>query len=117
MECGKHKSPFLEKVRHLMRVQHYAIRTEQAYVEWIKRFIWFHGKRHPSEMGEEEIAAFLTHLAVERNVAPATQGQALNALIYLYRKVLDRPIEEIKRYSSSEKEGKNSSRTHSTGSH
>ena len=96
MECAKNKSPFLEKVRHLMRVQHYAIRTEQAYVEWIKRFIWFHGKRHPSEMGEEEIAAFLTHLAVERNVAPATQGQALNALIYLYRKVLDRPIEEIK---------------------
>ena len=75
-----------------MRVQHYAIRTEQAYVEWIKRFILFHGKRHPDEMGESEIANFLTHLVVDRNVAPATQGQALNALIFLYRKVLNRPM-------------------------
>ncbi len=95
MESGKTKSPFLEEVRELMRVQHYAIRTEQAYVEWIKRFILFHGKRHPDEMGEIEIAAFLTHLAVNRNVAPATQGQALNALIFLYRKVLNRSMGEI----------------------
>ncbi len=95
MESGKTKSPFLEEVRELMRVQHYAIRTEQAYVEWIKRFILFHGKRHPDEMGESEIAAFLTHLAVNRNVAPVTQGQALNALIILYRKVLNRSMGEI----------------------
>jgi len=95
MEVNKTKSPFLEGVHQLMRVQNYAIRTEQAYVEWIKRFILFHGKRHPEEMGEREIAAFLTHLAVNRNVAPATQGQALNALIFLYRKVLNRPIGEI----------------------
>ncbi len=95
MESGKTKSRFLEEVRVLMRVQHYAIRTEQAYVEWIKRFILFHGKRHPDEMGESEIATFLTHLVVDRNVAPATQGQALNALIFLYRKVLNRPMGEI----------------------
>jgi len=95
MESGKTKSPFLEEVRELMRVQHYAIRTEQAYVEWIKLFILFHGKRNPAEMGESEIANFLTHLVVDRNVAPATQGQALNALIFLYRKVLNRPMGEI----------------------
>jgi integron integrase len=95
MESVKIKSPFLEEVRELMRVQHYAIRTEQAYVEWIKRFILFQGKRHPDEMGESEIANFLTHLVVDRNVAPATQGQALNALIFLYRKVLNRPMGEI----------------------
>ena len=95
MESEKTKSPFLEEVRDVMRVQHYAIRTEQAYVEWIKRFILFHQKRHPDEMGEIEIAAFLTHLVVDRNVAPATQGQALNALIFLYRKVLNRSMGEI----------------------
>jgi len=95
MDSAKTKSPFLEEVREIMRVQHYAIKTEQAYVEWIKRFILFHGKRHPDEMGESEIAAFLTHLVVDRNVAPATQGQALNALIFLYRKVLNRPMGEI----------------------
>ncbi len=95
MESEKTKSPFIEGVRELMRVQNYAIRTEQAYVEWIKRFILFHQKRHPDEMGESEIAAFLTHLVVNRDVAPATQGQALNALIFLYRKVLNRPMGEI----------------------
>ena len=86
MESEKTNSPFLEGVRELMRVQNYAIRTEQAYVEWIKRFILFHQKRHTDEMGESEIAAFLTHLVVDRNVAPAILGQALNALIFLYRK-------------------------------
>ena len=95
MESEKTKSPFLEEVRDVMRVQHYAIRTEQAYLEWIKRFILFHGKRHPDEMGESEIGVFLTHLVVDRNVASATQGQALNALIFLYRKVLNRPMGEI----------------------
>ncbi len=95
MESKKQNSPFLEKVRQLMRVQHYAIRTELSYIQWIKRFILFHDKRHPSEMGEAEVAAFLTHLSVDRNVAPATQGQALNALVFLYRKVLNRPLDEI----------------------
>jgi len=95
MESKKKSSPFLEEVRQLMRVQHYAIRTELSYIEWIKRFILFHHKRHPSEMGEADVAAFLTHLTVNRNVAPATQGQALNALVFLYRKVLNRPLDEI----------------------
>ena len=95
MESIKKSSPFLEEVRQIMRVQYYAIRTEQSYIEWIKRFILFHDKRHPSEMGEAEVAAFLTHLSVNRNVAPATQGQALNALVFLYRKVLNRPLEEL----------------------
>lgn len=100
------KSPFLEKVRDLMRVQHSAIRTEEAYTDWIRRFILFHQKRHPADMGEQEVADFLTHLAVKRNVAPATQAQALNALIFLYRKVLDRPIGEIKGIVRSKKREK-----------
>lgn len=95
MDSHKTKSPFLESVRELMRVQHYAIRTEQSYVDWIRRFILFHNKRHPKEMGGEEVAAFLTYLTVQRNVAPATQSQALNALMYLYSKVLKRPLGEI----------------------
>jgi integron integrase len=95
MDSERKKSPFLEEVRQIMRVQHYAIRTEQSYVEWIKRYILFHGKRHPAEMGECEVAAFLAHLSVNRNVAPATQGQALNALVFLYRKVIKRPLDEI----------------------
>lgn len=95
MDSRHNNSPFLTEVRHLMRVQNYAIRTENAYVDWIKRFILFNDKRHPIEMGEQEVAAFLTHLAVNRNVAPATQGQALNALVYLYAKVLNRPMSEI----------------------
>ena len=95
MDSKTKKSPFLEKVRQLMRVQHYAIKTGHAYVNWIRRFILFHGKRHPVEMGENEVAAFLTYLAVNRNVAPATQRQALNAMVFLYRKVLEKPLGEI----------------------
>jgi integron integrase len=75
-------------VREAIRTRHYSLRTEEAYVHWIKRFIFFHGKRHPLEMGEREIAQFLTALAVERHVSAATQNQALNALVFLYRQVL-----------------------------
>jgi len=96
VDSTRKKSPFLEEVRQVLRVQHYAIRTEQSYIEWIKRYIRFHNKQHPKDMGEEEVAAFLTHLSVARNVAPATQGQALNALVFLYRKVLDAPLGEIR---------------------
>jgi integron integrase len=95
MDSQPDKSPFLARVRDLVRVQNYAIRTEQTYVDWIRRFILFNDKRHPDEMGEQEVAAFLTHLAVNRNAAPATLGQALNALVYLYAKVLNRPMGEI----------------------
>ena len=78
----------LDRVRDKIRLKHYSIRTEQAYVDWIKRYIIFRGKRHPSELGAPEVEAFLTHLAVERNVAAATQNQAMSALLFLYREVL-----------------------------
>jgi integron integrase len=79
----------LEQVRQRLRVGHYSLRTEQTYLPWIKRYILFHGKRHPREMGKAEIEAFLTHLAVERHVSAATQNQALNAILFLYRSVLE----------------------------
>jgi site-specific recombinase XerD len=78
----------LDQVRQKLRLLHYAIRTEEAYVDWIRRFILFHRKRHPREMGGREVEAFLTHLAVEAHVAASTQNQALAALLFLYRKVL-----------------------------
>jgi integron integrase len=77
-------------------VRHYSIRTEDAYHDWVERFIRFHGVRHPSTMGEPEVNAFLTHLAVERNVAASTQTQALCALLFLYRQVLGKPLDELK---------------------
>jgi integron integrase len=78
----------LDQVREAIRLRHYSIRTEQAYTDWIKRFILFHGKRHPREMGAAEVERFLTHLAVEGRVAASTQNQALSALLFLYRTVL-----------------------------
>jgi integrase len=78
----------LDQVRDRIRVKHYSIRTETQYVQWIRRFILFHGKRHPLDLGAPEVEAFLTHLAVEGNVAAATQNQALSALLFLYREVL-----------------------------
>ena len=95
MEGKIGRSPFLDSVRDAIRVKHYSYRTEQTYVQWVKRFILFSGKRHPSEMGEAEIAAFLTDLAVERRVSPGTQNQALNALVFLYKHVLRRPLGDI----------------------
>ena len=83
----------LDQVRDVMRVKHYAFRTELSYISWIKRFILFHQKRHPKDMGETEVEAFLTWLAVEKNVAKSTQNQAFNALIFFYREILDRPLE------------------------
>lgn len=87
------KSPLLEKVRDQMRVHHYSLRTEESYVQWIKRFILFHGKRHPAEMGEQEITAFLTYLAVKKNVAASTQNQALSAILFLYKKILNQDLD------------------------
>jgi len=78
----------LDEVRAVLRFGHYSLRTEEAYVDWIRRFILFHGKRHPREMGQEEVRAFLTHLAAERDVAASTQNQALSAILFLYQKVL-----------------------------
>jgi integron integrase len=91
----KSSSPLLQAVRDAVRVRHYSMRTEEAYVFWVKRFILFHGKRHLLEMGEAEVAQFLTHLATQRQVSSSTQNQALNALVFLYRHVLDRPLGEI----------------------
>jgi len=78
----------LDRVRDRLRLKHYSLRTETSYIGWIKRYIHFHGKRHPAEMGRVEAEAFLTSLAVDRNVAAATQNQALSALLFLYREVL-----------------------------
>jgi len=82
-------------VRDAIRLKHYSIRTEQAYVNWIKRYIYFHNVRHPAEMGAAEVQAFLTHLAVEGNVAASTQNQALSALLFLYKKVLHQDLGPI----------------------
>jgi len=83
----------LDQVRDVMRLKHYSIRTERSYTSWIKRFVLFHDKRHPKDMGEPEVEAFLTWLAVDGNVAKSTQNQAFNALIFLYRDVLKHPLE------------------------
>ena len=85
----------LERVRQALRVRHMSLKTEKAYLHWIRRYILFHGKRHPQEMGETEINAFLTHLAVEGKVSASTQTQALSALLFLYQTVLDRKVGEL----------------------
>ncbi|MDH3436764.1 MAG: integron integrase [Betaproteobacteria bacterium] len=82
----------LDQVRDTVRRKHFSLRTEQTYVHWIKRFILFHGKRHPRDMGAAEATAFLNHLARERRVASATQNQGLNAILFLYREVLGTPL-------------------------
>ena len=87
------KPRLLDQVRDVIRLRHYSLRTEETYIQWIKRFILFHGKRHPLQMGEQEITAFLTHLAVEKQVAPSTQNQALAAVLFLYKEVLERELD------------------------
>ncbi len=86
----------LDRVRHACRVRHYSIRTEDAYHDWCKRFILFHNKRHPLDMAEPEVNAFLTDLAVRGRVSASTQNQALCALVFLYRHVLDRPLDDLR---------------------
>src|SRR5688572_32461422 len=80
-------------VRDTIRRRHYSYRTEETYLHWIKRFILFSGKRHPRELGAAEVTAFLNHLVGERNVAAATQNQALAALLFLYKEVLAQPLD------------------------
>ena len=82
------KPRLMDQVRNTLCVHHYSIRTEQAYTQWIRRFICFHNKRHPKDMGKAEVEAFLTHLAVKKNVSASTQNQPLAALLFLYQKVL-----------------------------
>lgn len=86
------KPKLLEQVREALRARQYSVRTENVYVQWIKRFIFFHGKRHPLEMGELEVGQFLSNLASEQQVSASTQNQALNALLFLYREVLEKPL-------------------------
>ena len=86
------KPKLLDQVRLAIRARHYSYRTEKAYVHWIKRFIFFHNKRHPAEMGEAEIARFLSSLASDGHVSASTQNQALNALLFLYKEVLNKQI-------------------------
>jgi integron integrase len=87
------RSPrLLDAVRDVIRLKHYSLRTEQTYIHWIKRFIHFHGRRHPRELGGREVTVFLNHLVKDRNVAAATQNQALSALLFLYGEVLAAPL-------------------------
>jgi len=86
------KPKLLDQVRQAIRMRHYSPKTEESYIHWIKRFIFFHNKRHPAEMGEKEIAQFLSSLASELHVSASTQNQALNAILFLYREVLRKEI-------------------------
>ena len=86
---ASHQPRLLDQMRDRIRYKHYSIRTETAYLDWARRYILFHGKRHPAAMGAGEVEAFLTHLAVHGNVAASTQNQAKSALLFLYREVLD----------------------------
>jgi integron integrase len=88
-----HGKKILDQVSDAIRLKHYSYRTEQTYKDWIKRYILFHKKRHPAEMGATEIQAFLSNLATEKNVAASTQNQALSAILFLYRHVLLKPID------------------------
>ncbi|GAC1659300.1 MAG: integron integrase [Acidobacteriaceae bacterium] len=87
-ECPP-KPKLLDQVQRLIRAKHYSLRTERAYLFWIRRYILFHGKRHPASMGKAEVEAFLSHLATDKHVAASTQNQALSALLLLYRNVLE----------------------------
>ena len=85
----------LDRAREAIRARHYSLRTEEAYVGWVRRFILFHNKRHPAEMGEPEANRFLTHLAVAENVSASTQNQALAAILFLYQAVLEKDLDRI----------------------
>lgn len=87
------KKRLLVRMRDAIRTRHYSLRTEQSYTQWVRRFILFHNKRHPENMGEKEISSFLTDLAVNRKVAASTQNQALSALLFLYKHVLDQKLD------------------------
>jgi integrase len=90
---SEHAPRLLDRVRQALRRTHYAMRTEEAYVAWIRRFILFHGTRHPQELGLPAVKAFLTDRAVTQQVAASTQNQALRALLFLDAEVLDQPLE------------------------
>ncbi len=89
------KPRLIDQTRNVLRLFHYSIRTEETYIQWIKRFIYFHNKRHPKDMGEKEVRSFLTYLAVSKHVSASTQNQALSAILFLYRRVLDLKLDWI----------------------
>ena len=93
MTYGTKTKKLLDQVRDAVRLKHYAYRTEQSYVDWVRRYILFHNKTHPKDMGENEVQEFLTYLASERKVSASTQNQALSALIFLYRNVLHKELD------------------------
>jgi hypothetical protein len=104
-EASRGQPRLLDRVREAIRARHCSLRTEEAYVAWIRRrYILFHGKRHPMEMGEPEVNAFLSSLAVQDRVAASTQNQALAAVLFLYRHVLRRPVASSR--MSSERSGR-----------
>ena len=94
-EATMSKPRLLEQTRQVLRTFHYSVRTEENYIQWIRRFIFFHNKRHPKDMGEKEVRAFLTHLAVNKHVAASTQNQALSAILFLYKRVLEMKLDWI----------------------
>ena len=96
-------SKLLDNVRNVLRVRHYSYQTEKTYVHWIRQFIFFHKVTHPAEVGAAEVEAFLTHLAVERNVAASTQNQALAALLFLYREVLSVDLPWLDKFTPAKK--------------
>jgi integron integrase len=96
MTDGNRPRSLFEAVREAIRLRHLSYTTEKHYLHWIRRFILFHGKRHPKDMGEPEIVAFLSDLAIRRNCAPGTQNQALNAIVFLFKNVLGRDLGQFK---------------------
>ena len=96
----------LDQLRYALRARRYSRRTETAYVSWVRRFILFHGKRHPKEMGAREVVEFLSHLAVEEEVSASTQNQALGALLFLYRTLLDQRLDELDRMVRARRPGR-----------
>ncbi|WP_246361843.1 MULTISPECIES: phage integrase N-terminal SAM-like domain-containing protein [Halomonadaceae] len=99
MDMQSRPPKIMDRVKAVMRVKRYSPRTEKTYCYWIRYFIRYHGVRHPASMGPSEVQAFLEHLAVERYVAAAKQNQALNALVFLYRHILDMPLGDIGTFS------------------
>jgi hypothetical protein len=89
---GEGQPRLLDQVRDRIRRKHYSIRTDQAYMDWIRRFVLHHNKRHPRDMGAAEVEAFLTHLAVAKRVSASTQNQAKSAVLFLYKEVLGEPL-------------------------
>jgi hypothetical protein len=87
------KPRLLDQVGQVIRVKHYSLRTEESYINWIKRFIFFHNKKHPIEMGKKEIGEFITHLAKNEKVSGSTHNQALCAILFLYKNVLRKELE------------------------